>query len=85
MPATYATLRTFDVAVLPPEPNPATIVWSAHTAIFWRLNISVFVAAMAAPLLFIAADANLARTARFLCSGVLVVTAMIAIQGLFMP
>jgi hypothetical protein len=85
VPAAYATLRTFDVLVLPPEPNPATIVWSAHTAMFWRLNISAFVAGMAAPLLFVAASANLARTARVLGSGVLVVTAMIAIQGVFMP
>jgi hypothetical protein len=85
VPAAYATLRAFDVAVLPPEPNPATIVWSAHTAMFWRLNISAFVAGMAAPLLYIAADANLGRTVRVLCSGVLVVTAMVAIQGLFMP
>jgi hypothetical protein len=85
VPATYAILRTFDVAFLPPEPNPATIVWSAHTAMFWRLNISAFVAGMAAPLVYLAASANMNRTVRVLCSGVFAVTAMIAVQGLFIP
>jgi hypothetical protein len=85
VPATYAILRTFDVLVLPPEPNPATIVWSAHTAMFWRLNIAAYVAGMATPLLYIAADANLARTVRVLSGGVVAVAAAIAIQGLFLP
>ena len=85
VPATYSVLRTFDVLVLPPEPNPATIVWSAHTAMFWRLNISAFVAGMAAPLLSRAASANMGRTLRVLCSGVLAVTAIVAVQGLFLP
>ena len=85
VPATYSVLRTFDVLVLPPEPNPATIVWSAHTAMFWRLNISAFVAGMAAPLLSMAASANMGRTLRVLCSGVLAVTAIVAVQGLFLP
>jgi hypothetical protein len=85
VPATYAALRTFDVLVLPPEPNPATIVWSAHIAMFWRLNISAFVAGMATPLVYIGADANLARTVRVLSAGVAAVTATIAIQGLLLP
>jgi hypothetical protein len=85
VPATYAVLRTFDVLVLPPEPNPATIVWSAHIAMFWRLNIAAYVASMATPLLYMAADANLARTARVLSVSVLPVTAMIALQGFLLP
>jgi hypothetical protein len=83
--ATYAIQRTFDVVARPREPNPATIVWSAHIAMFWRLNIGVFVAAMASPLVSMAAKANLDRTVRVLYAGVLAVTAVIAIQGLFMP
>jgi hypothetical protein len=85
VPATYAALRTVDVLVLPPEPNPATIVWSAHIAMFWRLNIGAYVAGMATPLLYMAADWNLARTVRVLSASVFAVAAMIAIQGLLLP
>jgi hypothetical protein len=85
VPATYAVLRTFDVLVLPREPNPATIVWSAHAAMFWRVNIAAYVAGMATPLLYMAADTNLARTVRVLSAGVVAATALIALQGLFLP
>jgi hypothetical protein len=85
VPAAYAILRTFDVLVLPAEPNPASIVWSAHVAMFWRLNIAAFVAGMATPLLYIAAEADLPRTVRALLTGVVAVTAMIGIQGILLP
>jgi len=83
--ATYAVQRFFDVVARPPEPNPATIVWSAHIAMFWRLNIGAFVAAMATPLVAMAARADLDRTVRVLSASVLPVAAMIAIQGLLLP
>lgn len=84
IPATYATLRAYDV-LFRKEPNPATIVWSAHIAMFWRLGVGVYVAGMVAVLAYMAARANLARTVRVLGTTVVVVAAMIGLQGLLMP
>ena len=84
IPATYAVLRAYDV-LFRKEPNPATIVWSAHIAMFWRLGVGVYVAGMVAVLAYMAARANLARTIRVLCTAVVVAAVMIGFQGLLMP
>ena len=84
MPATYAVLRAYEV-LLKSEPNPATIVWSPHIAMFWRLAAAAYVAGMVATLAYVAARRDLARVARVLCASVFVVGAMIGIQGLLMP
>jgi hypothetical protein len=85
VPATYALLRGYDILVRPPEPNPATIVWSAHIAMYWRLGIGAYVAGMAAPFVYVAARADLARTLRVLARCVVPVALMIGAQGLLMP
>lgn len=84
MPATYALLRAYDVAFRS-EPNPANIVWSPHIAMFWRLAVGVYVAGMVAPLVYMAARRDLERTTRILSMSVLVVGAIIGVQGLLMP
>jgi hypothetical protein len=84
VPATYAVLRTSEVLLLR-EPNPATIVWSPHIAVFWRLLVAGYVAGMVGPLAYMAARRDLARTTHVLCVGVFVVGAMIGVQGLLMP
>jgi hypothetical protein len=84
MPATYAALRAYDV-VWRSEPNAAKVVWSPHIAMFWRLGIGVYVAGMVAPLVYLAARRDLARTTRALSASVLVVGALISIQGLLLP
>jgi hypothetical protein len=84
VPATYAVLRAYDV-LFKNEPNPATIVWSAHIAMFWRLAVGIYVAGMVIPLALMAARANLGRTIRVLYVCVFVVAGMIGAQGLFMP
>ena len=85
VPATYAVLRAYDVLVRPPEANPATIVWSAHIAMFWRLNIGAFVAGMVAMGVYPAAKTNLPQTMRVLNVCTVVVAVMIGVQGIFMP
>jgi hypothetical protein len=85
IPATYAVLRSYDLLFRAPEPNPATIVWSAHIAMFWRLGIGVYVAGMVAPLAYVAARKDQARTLRVLSGCVLAVAAMIGLQGLLLP
>jgi hypothetical protein len=52
---------------------------------FWRLGIGVYVAGMVAPLVYLAARRDLARTTRALSASVLVIGALISIQGLFLP
>jgi hypothetical protein len=84
VPATYALLRAYEV-LFKNEPNPATIVWSPHIAVFWRMGIAVYVAGMVAPLAYLAARHDLARLLRVLYPSLLIAGTMIAIQGLFMP
>jgi hypothetical protein len=84
IPATYALLRAYEV-LWKTEPNPATIVWSPHIAVFWRIGIAAYVAGMVAPLAYLAARRDHARLLRVLYPSLIVAGAMIAIQGLFMP
>jgi hypothetical protein len=84
MPATYATLRAYEV-LFKREPNPALVVWSAHIAVFWRVGIAGYVAGMVAAFAYLAARRDLPRFTRFLCTCVFVVGAMIGVQGLLMP
>ena len=81
---TYAGLRAYDVA-FKDEPDPATVVPSAHVAMFWRLGVGVYVAGIVATLVFLLARGNLAATTRVTVALVPIVGAMIAIQGLFLP
>jgi hypothetical protein len=85
VPATYSFLRAYDVLVRPPEPNPATIVWSAHIAMFWRLWIGAYMAGMVTPLAYVAARKNLGATVRVLSVAVVVIAGASLAQGLLMP
>jgi len=85
VPAAYAVQRAVDVVFRGAEPNPATIVWSAHIAMFWRLAIGAYVGGLVAPLAYVAARKDLARTMRVLGACVLPVAILIGVQGLLMP
>jgi hypothetical protein len=82
--ATYAALRAYDV-FFKKEPNPATIVWSAHIAMFWRLGVGVYVAGMVSVLVFMLARQNLGLATRLTAALVPIVGAMIALQGALLP
>lgn len=84
VPATYALLRAYEV-LLRSEPNPATIVWTPHIAVFWRIGLALYVAGMVAPLAYLAARRDAAKLLRLLYPSLLVASALIAIQGIFMP
>ena len=84
VPAIYSLLRAYDV-LFKEEPDPATVAWSAHIAMFWRLGIGAFAAGMIALVMLVAAERDVARTLRFLSALVLVVAAMTGIQGLLLP
>ena len=82
--ATYAFLRGYDVC-FKSEPNPATIVWSAHVAMFWRLGVGLYVAGFVAMITAIAGQRNFVATVRVTAALVPAVGALIAIQGAFFP
>ena len=82
--ATYALLRTYDV-FFNREPNPATVIWSAHIAMFWRLGIGTYVGGMAAVMVYLLARPNLATAVRVTAVLVPIVGGMIALQGALLP
>ena len=82
--ATYAVLRGYDV-LFRAEANPATVIWSARIAMFWRLGVGVYVAGPAALMAWLAASRNLPLTTRVTAALVPIVGALIAIQGGFLP
>jgi hypothetical protein len=82
--ATYATLRAYDV-FFRSEANPATIVWSAHIAMFWRLGVGAFVAGGLAPVFYLTARRDLASAVRVLAICVPIVGTLIAVQGALLP
>jgi hypothetical protein len=69
IPAVYAVLRGYDVLF----------------RMFWRLGIGTYAAGMVAPLAFLGARANLQRAVQVVTTGAVVVAAMIAVQGIFLP
>lgn len=82
--ATYALIRGYDV-VFKSEPNPATIVWSAHIAMFWRLGIGLYVGGFAAMVAVLLGRRNFAMTLRVTAALVPAIGALIALQGALLP
>ncbi len=82
--ALYALLRGVQLALFP-EPNPATVIWSAHAGYFWRALIVSYAGGMASLLTWLAAGRAPARVARALVHAVVVAGALIFAQGLFLP
>ena len=84
VPATYALLRAYDV-IYRHEANPATIIFSAKIAMFWRLGVGGYAGGMVAFAVFFLAGLNMNRTVRGLSFASMVVADMVAIQSLLMP
>lgn len=84
IPATYASLRGYE-ALFKSEANPATIIFSAKIAMFWRMGIGAYVAGMVAFATYFLARRDLARTANAVAVAAWVVAAMIAVQGSLLP
>jgi hypothetical protein len=80
----YALLRGLQL-VLFPEPNPATVIWSAHAGYFWRAWIVSYVGGMLAMIAWGAAGKSPERVARWLARAVLVAGALLAVQAIGLP
>jgi hypothetical protein len=82
--AAYAVVRSIQF-FLYPDPNPATLVWSAHAGYFWRAwtcgyagGISVFIA-------YLFARRGVDKAARVLVPAAGIAAGLLALQSLVFP
>lgn len=77
----YSILRIVQALVLP-EPDPATVMWTEHSGFFWRAWTCAYVAGAIALIVHrFASD----RTARLLARAVIPVAVIVVAQALFVP
>jgi hypothetical protein len=79
----YALLRAAQLFSL--EPNPATVIWSAHSGYYWRIWTTVFAAGMLAVLAYLAARRDAEQVARALPPATAVAATALALQALLAP
>jgi hypothetical protein len=82
--ALYALLRLVQ-ALLFKEPNPATVIWSAHAGYLWRVWTVSYAGAMTGFATFAGAGKRLETVARVLLWGLAVATGLIVVQGILVP
>jgi len=82
--ALYAALRVGQ-ALVGTEPDPALIIWSPHAGFFWRAWTAAYFGVMVGFVVFVVAPRAPERVARAVSIAVLVVAALVAAQGLFVP
>jgi hypothetical protein len=80
----YAVVRAIQ-AFIYPEPNPASVVWSAHSGYFWRMLTVSYAGGIAAFVAFVLARENLERPVRALAPSAVVVAALLAAQTVLLP
>jgi hypothetical protein len=80
----YAALRIVQFSFFP-EPNPATILWSAHAGYFWRALTASYAAGAVGFVAFLLTRTHAERLARILVSGVRLAAWTIFLQALLFP
>lgn len=80
----YPVLRLIS-RVLFPDPDPATIIWSAHAGFFWRVLTCLFAMALTSIALHVVYERTPEKLVRLLVPGVIVATVAISLQSLFVP
>jgi hypothetical protein len=86
----YAFMRAYAAIDLPSTPlvDPSAAgagAWSIHIALFWRIAVGGYAAGMVAPLAYLAAIRDPARTVEALDTLALVVAVVAVVQGLALP
>ncbi len=76
----YSLLRIVQ-AVLLPEPDPATVLWSEHSGFFWRAWIAAYAAGALAFVAWLFPD----RALRLLARAVMPVAIAVAVQAALVP
>ncbi len=82
--AAYGIVRAIQFFVYP-DPNPATLVWSAHAGFFWRCWTCAYAGALAAFIAYVGAKRSPAKAARSLVGAIAVAGAILALQTAFLP
>ena len=82
--AFYAVMRAVQVGFVA-EPDPATVMWSAHSGFFWRALIAGYAGGMAAFVIFVAIRGCETAAARALVAAVPIAAALLGLQGLLLP
>jgi hypothetical protein len=82
--AVYAIVRSFERLVLP-EPNPAALVWSERSPIFWRLVIAVYAGGAAAFGAIALAGRDPRAATRLLLVAVATAIALVVAQTVLLP
>lgn len=77
----YSILRVIQALVLP-EPDPTTVMWSEHSGFFWRSWTCAYVGGAIA---LIAHRFAGERTAKILARAIVPITLAVAAQALFVP
>ncbi len=80
----YAVLRLVQ-AWLYPEPDPALVSWVTRIGLFWRMGLSLFIAALLAPLGARWATRDLAAALRSACWLAPLAAVVLGLQSLFFP
>jgi hypothetical protein len=80
----YAVVRTIQFFVYP-EPNPATLVWSAHAGYFWRAWTVGYAGGIASFVAFVIVRRSTAPAARALAVAVAAAATALALQSAFLP
>lgn len=82
--AAYALVRSVQFFVYP-DPNPATLVWSAHAGFFWRSWTCAYAGAIAGFVAYVPTRRNLAASVRALGPAVAIAGALLALQTAVFP
>ncbi len=82
--AGYGVVRAVQF-FLYPDPNPTTLVWSAHAGFFWRCWTCGYGGALAAIIAFVAARRNVPAAARSLVVAVAVAAVVLSAQVAVFP
>jgi hypothetical protein len=80
----YAIARSIQF-VLDPDPNPAAVVWSAHTGYFWRMWTVCYAGGIAAFVVLPVARRHIEGCARALGPAVGIAATLLALQAALFP
>ncbi len=80
----YGALRVVQSKLFP-EPNPATVIWSAHAGFYWRCWTVSYAGVLVGFLAYGASRKHPEKVARALVHGLSVAVAAIVLQGVLVP
>jgi hypothetical protein len=80
----YAVVRSIQFAIYP-DPNPAAVVWSAHSGYFWRLWTVGYAGGIAAFSALVIARRHVEVCARMLAPALAVAATLLSLQAVLFP